>query len=328
MRKYKRREKVPRIKTHSKITSPILVSGPTDANSPSSPSNSSASTGLGASTESDATLDLNFPEVFNNCSQQFTSEIMPQDTLESGPFSLQMRMPSPSNLVDDFDDLGPIVNSSLLFFSSREDSKSLQLLANCPGMAPRAIEILFRNWKPGGEYMRYALRFLADKDYCQALMSVYLTRWLNDDETLFDLLYFYVRDKDPENYIPLTKALLRADLAFKNKKLEALSATWAPTWRSAIQATEWKAAKIYLTALKVQLFGLKVHNVLFPCAVAVVAEEILKTKRSTLENWKGDEEPFPEQTRKQYFEILKECCKLPIGLDPEFQQNMRISWVP
>lgn len=176
--------------------------------------------------------------------------------------------------------------------------------------------------------MRYALRFLADKNYCQTLMSVYLTRWINHDETLFDLLYYYVRPTDPENYILLTKALLRADLASKNKKLEALSATWAPTWRSAIQATEWKAAKVHLSKLKEHLFVLKVHDVLFQCAVAVVAEEILKTKRSTLENWKGDEELFPEQTRKQYFEIVKDCRKLPIGLDPAFQQNMRISWVP
>ncbi len=189
MRKYKRREKVPHIKTCSKTTSLILVSFSADANSPSSASNSSASTGLNASTESDATLDLNFPEApFNNCRQQFTSEMMPQDTLESGPFSSQMSMALPNKLADDADDLGPIVNSSLLFFSSRPDSTSLQLLANRPGIAPIASEILFRNWKPGGEYMRYALPFLADKDYCQTLRSVYLARWLNDDETLFDLL--------------------------------------------------------------------------------------------------------------------------------------------
>jgi hypothetical protein len=237
-------------------------------------------------------------------------------------------MLSPNNLADDFDDLGPIFNSSLVFFSSRPDSKSLQLLANRPEMAPIAIEILFRNWKPGGDYMHYALRFLTDKDYCQTLMSVFLTRWTNYDETLFDLLYFYVQPTDPENYILLTKALLRADLASKNRKLEALSATWAPIWRSAIQATEWKAAKTYLFVLGVRLFLLKRDDVLFQCAIAVVAEEILKTKRSTLENWKGDEEPFPEQTRKQYWEIVMDCRNLTIGLDPALQQNMRISWVP
>ena len=99
--------------------------------------------------------------------------------------------------------------------------------------------------------MRYALRFLADKDYCQTLMSVYLTRWT--DETLFDLLYFYVRPTDPENYILLTKALLRADMAFKNRKLEALSATWAPIWRYAIRATKWEVAKTYLSALYAHL---------------------------------------------------------------------------
>jgi hypothetical protein len=153
IRKYKRREK--RIKTCSKITS-IMVSGPTDAYSPSSASNSSASRGSSnlTSTESDATLDLNSQEVpFNNCSQQFTSEITPQDTLESGPFSLQTSMPIPDNLADDAHDLGPIVNSSWMFFSSGTDSKSLQLLAKRPGMAPIAIEILFRNWKLGGEYI-------------------------------------------------------------------------------------------------------------------------------------------------------------------------------
>ena len=72
----------------------------------------------------------------------------------------------------------------------------------------------------------------------------------------------------------------------------------------------------------------KIDDVLFRCAVAVVAEEILKTKRITLENWKGDEEEFPEPTRRQYMEIVKDCRKLQIGLDPALHQNMRISWVP
>jgi hypothetical protein len=326
IRKYKRREK--RIKTRSKITS-ILASGPTDANSPSSASNSSASRGSSTSTESDATLDLNSSKVpFNNCSQQFTSEITHQDTLESGPFSLQTSMPIPDNLADDAHDLGPIVNSSWMFFSSGTDSKSLRLLAKRPGMAPIAIEILFRNWKPGGEYMRYALRFLADKHYCQTLMSVSLTRWTTQDQTLFDLLYFNVRPTDPEKYILLTKALLKADMAFGNRKLEAMSATWAPIWRSAIRATQWKAAFTYLIELKVHLSLRKIDGVLFRCAVAVVAEEILKTKRITLANWKGDEEPFPERTREQYMEIVKDCRDMQIGLDPALQQNMRISWVP
>jgi hypothetical protein len=322
IRKYRRREKVPRIKKCSKITSPTLVSVPPDAKSSSSVSNSSVNRGLSAPTESNGTLTLNFSTApFNNCSQQLTSAGMALNTLASGLFPFQMPLSIPKTLADDADDLGPIVNSSLMFFSSRPDSKSLQLLAKFPGMAPRAIEILFRNWKPGGEYMRYALRFLEDKDYCQTLMSVNWTRWTHSDETLFDLLDFYVLPTDPENYVLVTKAVLRADLASKNRKLEALSAPWARTWRSAIQATEWKAAKA-------SVFALEVHDILFHCALVVVAEEILKTKRSVLVNWKGDEEPFPEQERKQYMEIVKDCRELQIEVDPELQQNMRILWVP
>lgn len=168
--------------------------------------------------------------------------------------------------------------------------------------------------------MRYARRFLDDKAYCQALMSVNWTRWTHYDETLFDLLDFYVLPSDPENYVVLTKALLKADLPFKDEKLEALSAPWAPTWRMALQGSEWGEAKVHL-------FGLEVHDVLFHCAVEVIAEKLLQKNKRELVNWKGDAEPFPEQARRQYMEILKDCRELHVNVDKSFQPSMRILWV-
>lgn len=215
-------------------------------------------------------------------------------------------------------DLGPIVNSSLMFFSLRTDSKSLQLLAKFPRMAPRAIEIVLRNWKPGGEYMAYALHFLKDKAYCKTLLSVNWTRWTHYDETLFDLIDFYV---PADEQITLTKAMLRADLPFKKDRLEALCAAWAPTWRLAIQEAEWKLAKT-------QLFTLEVHGVLLKCALEVAAESFLERNKSILVDWKGGDEPFPESARSQYMEILKDCRELEIEVDLALQRDMRLLWMP
>jgi hypothetical protein len=205
-----------------------------------------------------------------------------------------------------------------MFFSLRTDSKSLQLLAKFPRMAPRAIEILLRNWKSGGEYMEYAQRFLKEKSYCETLLSVNWTRWSHRDETLFDLIDIYV---PPDERIILTKALLRADLLFKNQKLETLCASWAPTWRLAIQETEWKAAKA-------QLFTLEVHCVLLKCALEVAAESFLQRNKSTLVDWKGGDEPFPESARNQYMEVLKDCRELEIEVDPSLKCGMRLLWMP
>jgi len=136
---------------------------------------------------------------------------------------------------------GPIVNSSLMFFASRTDSQNLYLLAKYTNMVPRAVEILLRNWKAGGEYMHYALRFLEDSSYCHTLLSVNWTRWTHRDETLFDLIEVYVPE---EEQTVLTKAVLKADLRFHHP-LERLHAAWASTWRLALQKQEWKAAKDY-----------------------------------------------------------------------------------
>jgi hypothetical protein len=214
---------------------------------------------------------------------------------------------------------GPIVNSSLMFFASRTDSQNLYLLAKYTNMVPRAVEILLRNWKAGGEYMHYALRFLEDSSYCHTLLSVNWTRWTHRDETLFDLIEVYVPE---EEQTVLTKAVLKADLRFHHP-LERLHAAWASTWRLALQKQEWKAAKDYLLKFRT----LEVYHVLLNCALEVVAEEFLRRNKEILENWKGDEEPFPDQARRQYMEILKDCRELQVNVDLVFRQSMRITWV-
>lgn len=214
---------------------------------------------------------------------------------------------------------GPIVNSSLMFFASRTDSQNLYLLAKYTNMVPRAVEILLRNWKAGGEYMHYALRFLEDSSYCHTLLSVNWTRWTHRDETLFDLIEVYVPE---EEQTVLTKAVLKADLRFHHP-LERLHAAWASTWRLALQKQEWKAAKDYLLKFRT----LEVYHVLLNCALEVVAEEFLGRNKEILENWKGDEEPFPDQARRQYMEILKDCRELQVNVDLVFRQSMRIMWV-
>jgi hypothetical protein len=150
-----------------------------------------------------------------------------------------------------------------MFFSTRPHSESLKLLANAPGMAPRALEILLRNWRSGGECMRYASLFLHQSQYCHTILGVNWTRWNHSDETLFDLI-----DQNlPQNERSyLTKDLLRADLCFQHP-LTQVNAPWADSWRLAIRQTEWAQAKELI-------LGLNARNQLRECAFAVLAEQL------------------------------------------------------
>jgi hypothetical protein len=215
------------------------------------------------------------------------------------------------------------VNSSLVFFASRTDSQNLYLLAKYTNMIPRAVEILLRNWKEGGEYMHYALRFLKDTSYCRTLLSVNWTRWTHRDEKLFDLIEVYVPE---EEQAALTKAVLKADLTFQHplERLHA-AAAWASTWRSALQKQEWRAAKACL--LRFRTLEVDHAHALLNCALVVVAEEFLLRNKEILARWRGEDEVFPEQARNQYLEILKDCRDLQISIDSTLQSSMHIAWV-
>ncbi len=227
----------------------------------------------------------------------------------------------PHVLFSVFHEYGPIVNSSLMFFASRTDSQNLYLLAKYTNMIPRAVEILLRNWKEGGEYMHYALRFLKDSSYCRTLLSVNWTRWTHRDETLFDLIEVYVPE---EEQAALNKAVLKADLTFQHP-LERLHAAWASTWRSALQKQEWRAAKACL--LRFRTLEVDHAHALRNCALVVVAEEFLLRNKEILARWRGEDEIFPEQARSQYLEILKDCRDLQISIDSTLQYSIHIAWV-
>jgi len=228
----------------------------------------------------------------------------------------------PHVLVSVLHEYGPIVNSSLMFFASRTDSQNLYLLAKYTNMVPRAVEILLRNWKAGGEYMRYALRFLKDSSYCHTLLSVNWTRWTHRDETLFDLIEVYVPE---DEQAVLIKAVLKADLMFQHP-LERLHAAWASTWRLALQKQEWRAARECL--LRFRTLEVYHAHMLLSCALVVVAEEFLRRNREILGGWRGEDELFPEQARSQYMDILRDCRDMQIPIDPTLQCSMRITWVP
>jgi hypothetical protein len=151
-----------------------------------------------------------------------------------------------------------------MFFSTRPHSENLNLLAKAPGMAPRALEILLRNWKSGGECMSYASLFLRQSQYCHTILGVNWTRWNHADETLFDLI-----DQNlPRNErLHLTKDLLRADLRFRHP-LSQINASWAERWRLALRQTEWTQAKELV-------LGLDAGDQLRECAFRVLAEKLL-----------------------------------------------------
>ncbi|KAE9366884.1 hypothetical protein N431DRAFT_471914 [Stipitochalara longipes BDJ] len=327
-RKYKRNRKVRPRKTHAEATSARADLVPSLATSSPNTSSSSISGDLNTSGESSPISTLSSSqdrfEAFGITRHPFHAGTVSSGTSSTSDYdqiSHTVYNSVPHVLVSVFHEYGPIVNSSLMFFASRTDSQNLYLLAKYTNMIPRAVEILLRNWKAGGEYMHYALRFLKDSSYCHTLLSVNWTRWTDQDETLFDLIEVYVPE---EEQVALTQAVLKADLTFQHP-LERLRAAWASTWRLALQKQEWRAAKDCLLRFRT-LEGYHAHTVL-NCALVVVAEELLRRNREILAGWRGQDELFPEQARGQYMEILKDCRDLQIPIDPTLQCSMRIEWV-
>jgi hypothetical protein len=281
IRKNRRKNKSQCEEGHSNISSVKSVSGTSEScSSPGTP-NSSIGGDLHTPNESSPTAVLGSPGISIEISYQ-------PYQLETAPNPFPNEPPSDNN------DLGPIVNSSLMFFSFRTDSQSLQLLAKFPGMAPRAIEILLRNWKPGGDYMHYALRFLKDSAYCHTLLSVNWTRWTDQDETLFDLIDAYVPE---DEQVTLTKAILRADLTFQYP-LEPLHAAWASRWRLALQQTEWQLAKGYLVRLRA-------HSRLIDCALYVVGESIVR-RQTQIIHWDGITSDCSTNIKGQILQVLSD----------------------
>ncbi|KAK0104258.1 hypothetical protein ONS96_005350 [Cadophora gregata f. sp. sojae] len=189
----------------------------------------------------------------------------------------------------------PLVNSSLMFFSTRTDSESLRLLSMSIELAPRALEILLRNWEPGGEYFKSAIRFLQQSNYCQTIVAVNWTRWSHTDETLFDLVEENVLDDEqPQLFL----ALLTADMKFGHG-LAQLNAPWAHSWRLATQQRDWGRAKDYMAAMGVQ-------HLFWQCAFVVIAKSFLERNNSRICGW-GPGIPFPDDAHRQICAILNDC---------------------
>ncbi|KUJ10446.1 uncharacterized protein LY89DRAFT_740158 [Mollisia scopiformis] len=210
-----------------------------------------------------------------------------------------------STLGNSYLETPPLINSSLMLFSTRPPSVSLRLLANCPEQAPQALEILLRSWKPGGEHMWFAKRFLADSAYCRTIVGVNWTRWDHTDETLFDLVDQFVPEDEQDL---LRKALLRADVKFEHP-LGRLNAQWAPTWRLAIRETTWDRAKH-------QILKMEVRDRLLRCALSVVAGALVRSQETRLEllAMTGESELF-EESRMDKAWILADCHEQGINID-------------
>ncbi|KAG9238037.1 hypothetical protein BJ875DRAFT_437845 [Amylocarpus encephaloides] len=201
----------------------------------------------------------------------------------------------------------PIVNSSLMFFSSRPYSESLAGLANSPELAPRALEILFRNWK-GPECLPYAYTFLQNAACCAALLGPNWTCWYGDDQTLFDLAHQKVARGDQK---PLFKALLKADLTFR-PPLASVRPLWANSWRLATQQEDWSRAKTHLTTLGA-------GRTLQACALSVMAEHFLEryrafARRKIFDVYDGLRMDY----RGKYMEVLKDSLEMGIEVRAEW----------
>lgn len=197
----------------------------------------------------------------------------------------------------------PLINSSLMFLSTRRPIDSLQLLAKSPELAPQALEIVLRNWKPGLDHLFYISRFLQHSSYCHTIVGVNWTRWSHSDETLFDLVDEFVPEED-QNLV--RRALLHADFTFGHP-LETLKAPWAEVWRLAIRETSWGCAKHLLLKMDVR-------DQLLRCALGVVAEELMKYHERCLQRLELTDPAFL-RSLKQKDRILKDCQRAGIEMD-------------
>ncbi|TVY27151.1 hypothetical protein LHYA1_G005264 [Lachnellula hyalina] len=200
-----------------------------------------------------------------------------------------------------------LVNSSLMFFSTRPDASSLHLLANTPKLEPQALEILLRNWKPGGEHLRYLHHFVQSSTCCTAIPVMNWTRWWGTDETLFDLVDNFVGE---EERTLVTRTLLSADMKFQ-LDFTRLRASWADSWRSACRQHRWADAKEHL-------LGFRVNTLLKDSALSVVAEHFLQRRHRALETWRigssrsleGTPQVFPVEGRDEFLGILRDCREM------------------
>lgn len=250
---------------------------------------------------------LSSPSILSeNYYQSFSANTTPSSSSSVTKFA-QSSQSHRSSMSQDISGLSlkedPLVNSSLMFFSTRTDSESLRLLSMSPELAPRALEILLRNWEPGGEYFKYAIRFLQQSNYCQTIVGVNWTRWNHTDETLFDLVDENVLE---DEHAQLFVALLTADFKFGHQLVQ-LNAPWAVSWRSATQHTDWRRARDSLTAMEVR-------HLLWQCAFVVIAKSFLERNNSRIRAWTKST-PFPEGSHRQNYAILDDCREQQLGTD-------------
>lgn len=217
-----------------------------------------------------------------------------------------------------------LVNSSLMFFSTRPDASSLHLLANTPKLEPQALEILLRNWKPGGEHMRYLNHFVQNSTCCTAIPVVNWTRWWGTDETLFDLVDQIVAE---EERTLVTKTLLKADMKFQ-LDFTRLRASWADAWRLACQQDRWVDAKDHLV-------GFGVSTRWKDSALSVVAEDFLERRHRALEAWRIGNSTnlpnmprvFPFEDRDEFLEILRDCREMRLDIAKSWYEYGSMSWL-
>ncbi|TVY12730.1 hypothetical protein LARI1_G009606 [Lachnellula arida] len=217
-----------------------------------------------------------------------------------------------------------LVNSSLMFFSTRPDASSLHLLANTPKLEPQALEILLRNWKSGGEHMRYLNHFVQNSTCCTAIPVVNWTRWWGTDETLFDLVDQIVAE---EERTLVTKTLLKADMKFQ-LDFTRLRASWADAWRLACRQDRWVDAKDHLV-------GFGVNTRLKDSALSVVAEDFLERWHRALEAWRVGNSTslsniprvFPIEDRDEFLEILRDCREMRLDIAKSWYEYGSMPWL-
>jgi hypothetical protein len=203
--------------------------------------------------------------------------------------------------------LPPLVNSSLMFFSTRPISTSLNMLANSPHLYPRAMEILLRNWSGGGESLQHANILLQEPACCQGLLGPNWKCWYGDDGTLFDLAYQNVAKSEQS---ALFKALLRADIKFR-PQLCANRPAWADSWRNALEQRTWPSAKGVI-------MGLPVGKTLWGSMMTVLMEYHLDTTLRTAYTQASDH-------RQQYMDVLRDCLAMGLDISSEYYEYDKVN---
>jgi transcriptional regulator CtsR len=170
-------------------------------------------------------------------------------------------------------------------------------------------------WQPDGEYMKTAISLLQNPVRGQSLLAFSPTK--SRHSFTANIFKAITKNVSRGEQCQLIKALLEAD-HLHGTEISPTSPGWMRKWRAACNKDQWKDAKRQLVSEN--LISHEVGKIVLNCALAVIAERLLRSYMEKLEKFRAQflclgisDSGDAETWRRCYIEILKDVGQS--GLD-------------